>query len=108
VSITISKFSKTYQKLVKLLKSENIEFEIDTNLVRGLDYYNKTAFEFVSSDIGSQSAIAGGGRYDKLVEFLADKTTPAVGFALGIERIMELVKIPEKTRDGYYIGAMDR
>ena len=96
-----------FQKLVKLLNSENIEFEIDTNLVRGLDYYNKTAFEFVSSDIGSQSAIAGGGRYDKLVEFLDGKPTPAVGFALGIERIMELVKMPETSRDGYYIGAMD-
>jgi len=96
-----------FQKLVELLNSENIEFEIDTNLVRGLDYYNKTAFEFVSSDIGSQSAIAGGGRYDKLVEFLDGKPTPAVGFALGIERIMELVKMPEKIRDGYYIGAMD-
>ncbi|HHB94536.1 MAG TPA: histidine--tRNA ligase [Campylobacterales bacterium] len=98
---------RDFQKLVKLLKSENIEFEIDTNLVRGLDYYNKTAFEFVSNQIGSQSAIAGGGRYDKLVEFLGGKTTPAIGFALGIERIMELVKMPEVVRDGYYIGAMD-
>jgi histidyl-tRNA synthetase len=96
-----------FEKLVKLLKSENIEYEIDTNLVRGLDYYNKTAFEFVSDNIGSQSAIAGGGRYDKLVEFLDGKPTPAVGFALGIERIMELVVMPTKKREGYYIGAMD-
>ena len=96
-----------FEKLVKLLKSENIEYEIDTNLVRGLDYYNKTAFEFVSDNIGSQSAIAGGGRYDKLVEFLDGKPTPAVGFALGIERIMELVQMPEVEREGYYIGAMD-
>ncbi len=95
------------KKLVELLNLANIEFEIDTNLVRGLDYYNKTAFEFVSSSIGSQSAIAGGGRYDKLVEFLDGKTTPAVGFALGIERIMELVSMPNIERDGYYIGAMD-
>ena len=96
-----------FEKLVKLLKSENIEYEVDTNLVRGLDYYNKTAFEFVSDNIGSQSAIAGGGRYDKLVEFLDGKPTPAVGFALGIERIMELVVMPNKEREGYYIGAMD-
>ena len=96
-----------FEKLVKLLKSENIEYEVDTNLVRGLDYYNKTAFEFVSDNIGSQSAIAGGGRYDKLVEFLDGKPTPAVGFALGIERIMELVQMPTKEREGYYIGAMD-
>jgi len=96
-----------FNKLVTLLKSENIEYEVDTNLVRGLDYYNKTAFEFVSDNIGSQSAIAGGGRYDKLVEFLDGKPTPAVGFALGIERIMELVQMPTKEREGYYIGAMD-
>lgn len=96
-----------FKKLVKLLKNANIEYEIDTHLVRGLDYYNKTAFEFVSNNIGSQSAIAGGGRYDRLVEFLDGKPTPAVGFALGIERIMELVEMPIKERDGYYIGAMD-
>ena len=96
-----------FQKLVKLLNSENIDHKIDTNLVRGLDYYSKTAFEFVSNEIGSQSAIAGGGRYDKLVEFLDGKPTPAVGFALGIERIMELVEMPEISRKGYYIGAME-
>jgi histidyl-tRNA synthetase len=96
-----------FEKLVRLLQSEDIEYEVDTNLVRGLDYYNKTAFEFVSDNIGSQSAIAGGGRYDKLVEFLDGKPTPAVGFALGIERIMELVQRPTKEREGYYKGAMD-
>ena len=96
-----------FKKLVKLLKSENIAYEVDTNLVRGLDYYSKTAFEFVSNEIGSQSAIAGGGRYDRLVEFLDGKPTPAVGFALGIERIMELVQMPEIERKGYYLGAME-
>jgi histidyl-tRNA synthetase len=88
------------------LDTAGIKYQIDTNLVRGLDYYNKTAFEFVSNEIGSQSAIAGGGRYDKLVEFLDGKPTPAVGFAIGIERIMELVKMPEVTREGIYLGAM--
>jgi len=96
-----------FKKLVKLLKSEKIAYEVDTNLVRGLDYYSKTAFEFVSNEIGAQSAIAGGGRYDKLVEFLDGKPTPAVGFALGIERIMELVKMPQIEREGYYLGAME-
>ncbi len=96
-----------FEKLVKLLKSENIDYVVDTNLVRGLDYYSKTAFEFVSNNIGSQSAIAGGGRYDRLVEFLDGKPTPAVGFALGIERIMELVQMPEVEREGYYLGAME-
>jgi histidyl-tRNA synthetase len=95
-----------FQKLTALLDQAGYSYTIDTNLVRGLDYYNKTAFEFVSNEIGSQSAIAGGGRYDKLVEYLDGKATPAVGFALGIERIMELVQMPEILREGYYLGAM--
>ena len=96
-----------FHKLKELLDRAKIEYEVDSNLVRGLDYYSKTAFEFVSNEIGSQSAIAGGGRYDRLVEFLDGKPTPAVGFALGVERIMELVKMPELERSGYYLGAMD-
>ncbi|MGC9351522.1 MAG: histidine--tRNA ligase, partial [Sulfurovum sp.] len=95
-----------FRKLKALLDQEGIKYTVNDNLVRGLDYYSKTAFEFVSSEIGAQSAIAGGGRYDRLVEFLDGKPTPAVGFALGIERIMELVKMPEKEREGYYMGAM--
>ncbi len=95
-----------FKKLTKLLDNAGITYKVDTNLVRGLDYYNKTAFEFVSNKIGSQSAIAGGGRYDKLVEFLDGKPTPAVGFAIGIERIMELVQMPEASREGIYLGAM--
>ncbi len=96
-----------FTKLKKILTDNNIAFDIDTNLVRGLDYYSKTAFEFVSDNIGSQSAIAGGGRYDRLVEFLDGRATPAVGFAMGIERLMELIVMPESSREGYYIGAMD-
>jgi len=95
-----------FKKLTKLLDHANISYQVDSNLVRGLDYYSKTAFEFVSNEIGAQSAIAGGGRYDKLVEFLEGKPTPAVGFAIGIERIMELVQMPENQREGYYMGAM--
>ena len=95
-----------FKKLKELLDQEGIQYTVNDNLVRGLDYYSKTAFEFVSSEIGAQSAIAGGGRYDRLVEFLDGKPTPAVGFALGIERIMELVKMPEKKAEGYYMGAM--
>jgi histidyl-tRNA synthetase len=96
-----------FTALKKILEDNGIKYEIDTNLVRGLDYYSKTAFEFVSDNIGSQSAIAGGGRYDRLVEFLDGRPTPAVGFAMGIERLMELIVMPEASRDGYYIGAMD-
>ena len=96
-----------FEKLKTILISNNINFEIDTHLVRGLDYYSKTAFEFVSDDIGAQSAIAGGGRYDRLIEFLDGKATPAVGFAIGIERLLELIDLPETQREGYYFGAMD-
>ena len=96
-----------FSALKKILEDNGIDYEIDTNLVRGLDYYSKTAFEFVSDNIGSQSAIAGGGRYDRLVEFLDGRPTPAVGFAMGIERLMELIVMPEVSREGYYIGAMD-
>jgi histidyl-tRNA synthetase len=96
-----------FKKLVEVLESNNLKFEIDTNLVRGLDYYNKTAFEFVSDNIGSQNAIAGGGRYDKLVEFLDGKETKAVGFAIGIERILDLIELPEEEKSGYYFGVLD-
>ena len=102
-----SECDSDFKALISLLDKANITYTIDTNLVRGLDYYNKTAFEFVSNNIGSQSAIAGGGRYDKLVEFLDGRATPAVGFALGIERIMELVQMPEVKKEGIYLGAMD-
>jgi len=96
-----------FEILLALLKDSGVAYEIDTHLVRGLDYYSKTAFEFVSTQIGSQSAIAGGGRYDRLVEFLDGKETPAVGFAIGIERLLELIVMPKKEREGYYFGAMD-
>jgi len=96
---------KDFESLQKGLENLNIPYEIDKNLVRGLDYYTKTTFEFVSNEIGAQSAIAGGGRYDRLVEFLGGKSTPAVGFAIGVERILDLVKTEEK-REGVYIGSM--
>jgi len=100
---------ETCENDFKLLQTEldkiGIKYEIDTNLVRGLDYYNKTAFEFVSDEIGAQSAICGGGRYDKLVEMLDGKPVPAVGFAMGIERLLPLVNI-QTSREGIYIGIM--
>ena len=96
-----------FEKLKDILSENNISFEIDENLVRGLDYYTKTAFEFVSDEIGAQSAIAGGGRYDKLTQFLGGRETPAIGFAMGIERLLPLIKMETKTEDIYYIGALD-
>ena len=80
-----------FKKLQEILSGNGVEFEIDPKLVRGLDYYCKTAFEFVSNEIGAQSAVAGGGRYDRLVEYLGGKASYGVGFAMGIERIMEIL-----------------
>jgi histidyl-tRNA synthetase len=97
---------KDFEKLKNILDNNSISYEIDTNLVRGLDYYTKTAFEFVSDQIGAQSAIAGGGRYDRLVEFLGGRPTPAVGFAIGIERLLDLIEIEVTKENIYYIGAM--
>lgn len=90
----------------KGLRDNNIDFIIDTNLVRGLDYYSKTAFEFVSDEIGSQGSIAGGGRYDKLVEILGGKDTFGIGFAIGVDRLLELIKMPEDEKQGYYLSAL--
>ena len=95
-----------FATLKLILDQFGVAYVVNPKLVRGLDYYSKTAFEFVSSEIGAQSAIAGGGRYDRLVEFLDGKPTFGVGFAMGIERLMELVKMPEIKREGYYIGPL--
>lgn len=97
-----------FNKLQEILKANGVEFQIDPKLVRGLDYYCKTAFEFISDDIGSQSAVAGGGRYDKLCEFLGGKATFAVGWAMGVERIMEILRQKESQnkREGIYICAL--
>jgi histidyl-tRNA synthetase len=96
-----------FGQLRVLLDKSAIAYRHNKKLVRGLDYYNKTAFEFVSDAIGAQSAIAGGGRYDRLVGFLGGKPTPAVGFALGLERIYDLITPPEPERAGWYLGAME-
>ena len=95
-----------FATLKGILDQFSVSYTVNSKLVRGLDYYSKTAFEFVSNEIGAQSAIAGGGRYDRLVEFLDGKPTPGIGFVMGIERLMDLVKMPEIGREGYYIGAL--
>ncbi|OCL82379.1 histidine--tRNA ligase [Arcobacter porcinus] len=96
-----------FEKLKEILSFNNISYEIDSNLVRGLDYYNKTAFEFISTEIGAQSAIAGGGRYDRLVEYLGGRSTAGIGFAIGIERLLELIVKKEEKDDSIYIGVLD-
>jgi histidyl-tRNA synthetase len=93
--------SPHFSRVQHLLKALRIPFVIDGRLVRGLDYYTKTAFEITSRDLGSQDALAGGGRYDLLVEELGGKPTPGVGFAAGMERLMMVLEKQEiKTAPG--------
>jgi len=77
-----------FDQLCKHLDELGIEYEINPNLVRGFDYYSRTAFEFVSDQLGAQSTVLGGGRYDGLVEQLGGKSTPGIGFGSGIERLL--------------------
>ena len=82
-----------FNSVQQLLKVSDIDFTIDDRLVRGLDYYTKTAFEIQYAPLGAQSAVAGGGRYDGLIEEIGGTPTPAVGFAAGIERILATLEM---------------
>lgn len=93
----------------ELLRAAGVEFTVDTGIVRGLDYYTKTVFEFVSDNIGAQSTVCGGGRYDGLVNEFGGGDIPGVGFAVGIERLLLLlendgVEIPEPERLTVYVA----
>ncbi len=95
-----------FEELKKYLDELNIKYSINKLMVRGLDYYNRTVFEIKSSALGSQSAVCGGGRYDTLVEMLGGSPTPAVGFAMGVERLYSLIEKPLESDDlklDYYI-----
>ncbi|TAL95588.1 MAG: histidine--tRNA ligase [Paraburkholderia sp.] len=81
-----------FEGLQHILKANNIPFKINPRLVRGLDYYNLTVFEWVTDKLGAQGTVAAGGRYDPLIEQLGGKPTAACGWAMGIERILELLK----------------
>ncbi len=81
-----------FEKVKKYLDMMNIPYELDNTLVRGLDYYTKTVFEVVSEHLGAQNALLGGGRYDYLIEELGGRHTPGLGFAIGMERLVEVVK----------------
>jgi len=81
-----------FDEVIKMLDYQETKVVVNKRLVRGLDYYNKTTFEIVAKSLGAQNAVSGGGRYDNLVAELGGKATPAVGFAIGIERVIELLK----------------
>lgn len=98
-----------FESLQGLLSANGVEFELDDKLVRGLDYYSKTAFEFESDEIGAKAAVAGGGRYDKLISYLGGKEGFGVGFAIGVERLMAILAQKEQIqkRSGVYLCALD-
>ena len=97
-----------FQTILKFLGSLNIPYNIDLGLVRGLDYYTRTVFEFTSNSLGAQDALLGGGRYDNLVQDLGGKVVPGIGFAAGIERLLlvleaEKYNFKKHTPDIYFI-----
>ena len=100
-----------FENVQKYLKAQNIEYTINPQIVRGLDYYTKTVFEFVSNSIGAQGTVCGGGRYDGLGEELGGQHTPSLGFAMGIERLMLLMEaqgceFPEAEKPDLFIVAL--
>ncbi len=87
-----------FEVLCSMLDAAGVSYKINPRLVRGLDYYSKTVFEWVTDKLGAQGTVCAGGRFDGLVEQLGGKATPAIGFALGLERLIELLEMPEEVQ----------
>lgn len=101
-----------FTQLLQYLDVLGIKYKVNSRLVRGLDYYNKTVFEWVYEGLGAQATVCAGGRYDGLVEQLGGKPTPAIGFALGMERLIEIIKeqnvvVTQRHPDVYFITMTD-
>lgn len=86
-----------FSKLCRLLDNAGIAYTVNPRLVRGLDYYSKTVFEWVTDQLGAQGTVCGGGRFDGLIEHFGGSATPAIGFAMGVDRLIELLKDAGKT-----------
>lgn len=84
-----------FDEICKSLESSRVNYRVNPKLVRGLDYYTSTVFEWTTNQLGAQAAVCAGGRYDSLVENRGGKFTPAIGFAMGMERLIELVKLQD-------------
>jgi histidyl-tRNA synthetase len=103
--------SRHFEKVKEKLSAMGIVYSIDKGIVRGLDYYTRTVFEFVSDTIGSQGTVCGGGRYDGLIEACGGKPTPGIGFGLGIERLLlqmdsQGIAIPQPDPPDVFIGVI--
>lgn len=97
-----------FNRVKTILEANGVSYRINPRLVRGMDYYNLTVFEFITESLGSQGTICGGGRYDYLIEQIGGKAAPAVGWALGVERVLELVReqgeaVPTLVPDAYAV-----
>ena len=103
-----SEIKNNYEQLKNILKSININFEENNNLVRGLDYYCSTVFEFKTSELGSQDTLIGGGRYDGLIGLLGGQDIPGIGWAGGIERIAMLMEYDQKNNKNVHIAVLDK
>ncbi|THB70999.1 MAG: histidine--tRNA ligase [Gammaproteobacteria bacterium] len=102
-----------FEQLLSILDENCIKYVLNPRLVRGLDYYNRTVFEWVTTKLGAQGTVCAGGRYDGLVEQIGGKATPAVGFALGVERIIAMleelqISVPAPVPDVYVIAAGEK
>lgn len=102
-----------FEEMTSYLDEMGIAYQLDKSIVRGLDYYSRTVFEFVSNDIGAQGTVCGGGRYDYLVEELGGKSCPGIGFAMGIERLLMVlenagISLPDQKEPQLYIAAIGK
>ncbi len=95
-----------FTQVRRVLDQANLPYTLNHLLVRGLDYYQRTTFEFVSGHIGSQSAVAGGGRYDGLIESLGGPDIPGIGFACGMERLALLMPEPKPSAPDFYLAVL--
>jgi len=100
-----------FEQVKAHLEVQNIKFTVNPHIVRGLDYYTRTVFEFVSGDIGAQSTVCGGGRYDGLISQMGGQSVPSLGFAMGIERLMlvlesQKTELPPAPKTDLYIATM--
>lgn len=98
-----------FEGVQQALRKFSIPYEVNPRMVRGLDYYERTAFEFLSGDLGAQNAVAGGGRYDDLVKDLGGPSVPGIGFAIGLERLVSLLALqesPSSERPKIFLAAL--
>jgi histidyl-tRNA synthetase len=101
-----------FEQICQGLSDAGQAYEVNPKLVRGLDYYNRSVFEWITDDLGAQGTVCAGGRYDGLVEQLGGRATPAVGFAMGLERLIELLALDglagQTSVDAYFVAVGDR